>query len=438
MSAEVDLNSQENLKNKNINTNNTNNTNNNDSHIQELTKEPYVKDLLVKLDVLKNGYIKEKKLNSELSTKIKKIEQELTSKIIKLEDELMEKTSQIKTLIEEKNELEKTLKQQQQKKGIKFFDNIAQGMGKLGLNININTNNIKEKKPINLQDDDIDLNSEPTNNIENSPSVSNEDTIKLNEEIKKLKKNITQLKFENETYLKNMNKTLEDTENKRLEYKNEIKSYTNKIKNLEEKVTNLQKEKKELQDRINLTSSISSQTLKEKEHFKGLALDYQKGKEELEQQLNSCLEKYNKLSEENESNKQAILRHEINSGKMAQKLAELKSLYIKVNLRNQMFHVKKEGLISNTEIDIIFGKDDEGNYVMRIDDKNHKELINIQDVESINRVENSKNRVEISYMYKAKKYNMTVVVDELIVEQFVEAYKIFYWESMKDQNKINY
>ena len=64
--------------------------------------------------------------------------------------------------------------------------------------------------------------------------------------------------------------------------------------------------------------------------------------------------------------------------------------------------------------------------------------MNIQDVEYVNRVEGNKNKAEIGYMYKAKKYKITVLVDELVVEQFVEAYKIFYLESMKDQNKIAY
>ena len=200
----------------------------------------------------------------------------------------------------------------------------------------------------------------------------------------------------------------------------------------------LKGEKDELQDRIKLTSTISSKTLKETEHFKGLFQEYKKGKEEVEQKLDACLKKYNKLLEENEQYKQTISRHEVNSGKMAKRLSELKNLYVKVNLRNQMFHVKKEGLLSNTEIDIIFGRGDEGNYVMRIDEKDHKELMNIQDVEYVNRVEGNKNKVEIGYMYKAKKYKITVLVDELVVEQFVEAYKIFYLESMKDQNKIAY
>jgi len=425
---------------------------NNKPENSEILKDPYVKELLVKIDVLKNGIIKERKINSDLSSKLKKIEVELTSKIIKLEDELMAKTKEIKTLTLEKNELEKSLRQQQQQQqqaqqkkgiGIGFFDNIAQGMEKLGLNININNNNEKERNPIldgNDEDDNLNTNNNnnTNNNMNNNNNNDSEALANAKEEIKKLNNKVEQLKFENDTYLKKMNSTLEETENRRLGFKNEIKTYTDKIKKLEEKMKMLEDEKQELQDRIKLTSSISSQTLKETEHFKGLLQEYKKGKEDVEHQLNSCIEKCSKLLEENESYKQAILRHEEDSGKMAQKLAELKNLYIRVNLRNQMFHVKKEGLLSYTEIDIIFGKGQNGNYVMRIDEKDQTELMNIQDVEYVNRVEGSKNKVEISYMYQAKKYYITVIVDELIVDQFVEAYKIFYLESMKDQNQIFY
>ena len=41
---------------------------------------------------------------------------------------------------------------------------------------------------------------------------------------------------------------------------------------------------------------------------------------------------------------------------MAQKLSEIKNLYIKVNLRNQMFHMKKIGYLSYEEIDILWVK----------------------------------------------------------------------------------
>jgi hypothetical protein len=416
--------------------NQSNNKANDKSHNNELSKDPYVKELIIKIDVLKKGIIKERKINSDLTSKLKQIEQELTSKIVQLQDELMVKTKEIKTLNLQKEELEKMIKQQQQQPqkkgiGIGFFDNIAQGMGKLGLK-NINSNEKEKEKKLVI--DDQEEEKKKSINLLADDDASYKDS----EEILKLNRRINKLKFENETYLKKINANLEETEKNKLSFQNEIKTYTDKIKSLEEQNKMLKDEKDELQDRINLTSTISSQTIKETEHFKGLFQEYKKGKEEVEQQLNTCLKKYNKLLEENEEYKQTILRHEVDSGKMAKKLSELKNLYIKVNLRNQMFHVKKEGIFSNTEIDIIFGRGDEGNYVMRIDERDHKELINIQDVEYINRIEGSKNKVEISYMYNAKKYYITVIVDELVIEQFVEAYKIFYLESMKDQNKIAY
>ena len=140
---------------------------------------------------------------------------------------------------------------------------------------------------------------------------------------------------------------------------------------------------------------------------------------------------------ENQTYKDSIYSHEINSGKMAQKLAEYKNVILNMSLRNQVFHVKKLGLISQNEIDIIFGRDKNGNYVMRIDEKNNSEMIDILDVESVNQNEKKKNKVDISYMYKSRKYNISVLVNELVVDQFLDAYKNYYSESIKRQNKIN-
>ena len=406
---------EKNSSEKNIKSSNTLSNTNGSNIKEELLKDPIIKELLVKIDVLKNGIITEREKNKDLSDKLKKFEVELTSKTIKLDEELYSKTGQIKTLIKEKMELEKALKQQQ-KKGTGFFD---------VFNIGINDKNKSQN-----EDDKEAFNHDP-NSVEAVSAMANS-------EMRKLHETISQLKFENETYLVKMNKTLEEAENKKLEFKNEIKTYTDKIKSLEEEIKMLKEEKDELQDRIKLTSSISSQTLKETEHFKNLLHDYQKGKEDAILQLNSWIEKCKKLTEENENYKKEIKRHEIDSVKMAQKLSELKSLYIKVNLRNQMYHVKKVGFISYEEIDIIFGKGEEGNYVMRIDSKDGMEIVNIQDVESINRVNNSKNKVEIKYMLNGKKYEISIIVPELVVDQFVETYKIFYFESMKYQNEITY
>ena len=416
--------------------NKKNNPNNNmNPKIQKLIEEPFVKELLIKIDVLKNGLREEKNKNHELSTKVeelekqilgeknkntelnsklKRFEMELTSKILKLNEEVVSKTSQIDALIQDKMDLEKALKNQPKRDSLlnilKFGIN-DKGKSQSGDNINES------------------LNMDP-NSVEAISSMANAEIRKLNEEI-------SQLKYENGMCVKKMTEALEKAENMKLEFKNEIKVYNDKIKSLEDQIKMLQEERDELQDRIRLTSSISSQTIKETEHFKGLLYDYKKGKEDAVKELDIFKEKYNKLMEENESYKKEIERLETNSIKMAQKLSELKSLYIKVNLRNQMYHVKKVGLMSSTEIDVIFGRGEDGNYVMRIDSKEGMQIVNIQDVESINRVNNSKNKVEIKYMHNSKKYNISVIVPELIVDQFVETYKIFYFESMKYQNNFD-
>ena len=418
MSLEEELNISNNIPEEN-----NNNSNNNQNPInKELLKVPFVKDLIIKIDILKNGIIKERNANAELTSKLKKFESELTSKIMKSEEELVSKTRQITALIQEKMDLEKQIKQlqtqlqQQQKKG--FFDVFNL--------ITNNTNNEKPKEPENFINDVVF--SDP-NTVEAISTMANS-------EIRKLHEQMTQLKFENETYLQKMTASLEQNENAKLEFKKEIKTYTDKVKSLEGEIKRLKEEKNELQDRINLTSSISSQTLKETEHFKGLIADYKKGKEDAIAQLHLCEEKYKKLLGEIEFYKKEIKKYEENSIKMAQKLSELKSLYIKVNLRNQMYHVKMIGFISSQEIDIIFGRGEDGNYVMRIDKNDEMEIINIQDIESIIKVNSSKNEVEIKYMHEGKKITMWVLVPELVVDQFVETYKIFYFESIKNQNQF--
>ena len=169
----------------------------------------------------------------------------------------------------------------------------------------------------------------------------------------------------------------------------------------------------------------------EKEHFEALIKDYKKSKDEAMAQLDACLKKNGELVLENSTYRDSIYAHEEDQGKMAQKLAEYKNMILNMSLRNQVFHVKKLGLISQNEIDIIFGRDKNGNYVMRIDEKNNSEMIDILDVESVIQNEKKENRIDISYMYNSKKYNISVLVHELVVDQFLDAYKNYYSESIK-------
>ena len=186
--------------------------------------------------------------------------------------------------------------------------------------------------------------------------------------------------------------------------------------------------------------SEKDKLISEKEHFEALLNDNKKGKEEALQQLEESTKKNEALTEENKKLKESVKTLESNSGKMALKLTEYKTGILTMNLRNQVFHVKKAGLIqqiAHSEIDIIFYRENFGNFYMKIEDnKNNVEIVNILDVESVKISDKKKNKVDISYMYKSKKINLSVLVNELVVDQFIDAYKNFYSESMKSQNKI--
>ena len=374
--------------------------------IKELLKIPFIKDLQIKLEVLKNGIITERKKNKIMETQIKQLEGEITSK-----------TEQIKNLSKEKLEIENQLaleKKQLEKKeeDLQKMVSVLNSSNKNNLNQNKeNNDNINEKKQVSLM---------------------------ANEEVKKLNEEITQLKFENETFLKKLNMSLEENENRKMEFKTLNKALTDKIKSLGEEINKLKQEKIELVNNINSNSSRNEESLKEKEHFEALLNEYKKSKDEAMHQLDACLEKCSRLMEENQNYKDSLHIHQEEAAKVAEKLTKYKNMIDKVNLRNQMYHVTKIGSVSNHDIDIYFGLDKNGNYVMRIDDKKNVDYINIQDVEYVIKVEKSKNKVQISYMNNSKKFQIYVLVDEFVIEEFIEAYKNFYTESLKIQNELRF
>ena len=391
--------------------------------VKDLIKIPYVKELLVKLDVLKNGIINERKKNKENESQIKQLESELNSK-----------SSQIKDLTEAKSDLEKQLEIEKKKLAKKeegflrmasLLNSSSQNSGKFCVNPSKSLENGEEI-------DENEKKIEKKKSEKELPLISNEEILKLKEEI-------TRLKFENETIILKLNKSLEEYENKKLEFKSLIKEQKDKIKSLEEEIIKKDKEKLDLEEKLKVNLSKYQEFSKEREHYDILIKDYKKSRDEAIHQMNACLEKCGKLTEENQEYKDNIALHQSDAVKMAEKLAEYKNMLIKINLRNQMFHVIKVGLLSNIDIDIYFGQDKDGNYVMRIDEKDNVELINILDVDYIKQVDkNNKNKVQISYMSKSKRIRTNVIVDDYVIEQFIEAYRNFYSESVKIQNKIAY
>ena len=368
-----------------------------------IKQNPFVKDLLVKLDILKKGIVEEKKKTSALSSTIKNFEEEIKNKNKEIGKLILEKS----TLIEQNT-----------------HDDIANITG---------TFEKAENK-----------------NAEKALIIAKEEIRKLNEQI-------VNLKLEQETRNTKMKKTNEDTEDLKKEYQVQIKllseandSIIKELKTLKNENKNIKKElEEEKKKNENSKDVIETESIKdlirqkeilirekdklilEKEHFEALIKDYKKSKDEAMAQLDACLKKNGELVLENSTYRDSIYAHEEDQGKMAQKLAEYKNMILNMSLRNQVFHVKKLGLISQNEIDIIFGRDKNGNYVMRIDEKNNSEMIDILDVESVSQNEKKENRIDISYMYNSKKYNISVLVHELVVDQFLDAYKNYYSESIK-------
>jgi chromosome segregation ATPase len=283
---------------------------------------------------------------------------------------------------------------------------------------------------------------------------------KLKENISKLEEDKNKLKNDKEELEKKMNENISKLEEENKKYKNEKEELEKKLKSnssdseteinklkkekfemekkLEEEINKLKSEKNELEKKVNLNASASAESIKDKQHYESLIEEYKKKKDDAIHQMNACLEKCSKLMEDNRNYQDSISIQQTNAAKIAEQLTKYKNMIDKVNLRNQMYHIIKIGVVSNTDIYIYFGKNKDGNYVMRIDDKKNIEYVNIQDVEYVTQIEKEKNKIQISYMYKTKKYIINALVDEFVIKELIEAYKNFYTESMKLQNELRF
>ena len=394
-----------------VNSTNSNETNSTNEEINKIdyTKldkneliqnNPFVKDLLVKFEVLKKGIVDERKKTNICVSKIKKLEEELASK-----------NNEIKKLTQER-----------------INTNIPGQINGNGKQLELALSSSKEEiRKLNEQIISLKLERE---NINNRMKKTTEETDDLKKEYQMQIKLLSQA---NDTLLKE-NKSMKE---EKIDLIKEIENLNIEIKN--KPLTpppEMVKERELLLREKDILIAEKDKLMAEKEHFEALLNDNKKGKEEALQQLEESTKKNTELTQENDTLKESVKTLELNSGKMALKLTEYKTGILTMNLRNQVFHVKKAGLIQHNEIDIIFYRENFGNFYMRIDDKNNTEIINILDVESMKINDKKKNKVDISYMYKSKKINMSVLVNELVVDQFIDAYKNFYSESMKSQNKV--
>lgn len=345
-----------------------------------IINDPYVKELIIKLDVLKKALLDERKKTQILEKKLNDLQQFANSKESEIQELCKEKHDLQSKLFLEKKKLEN--KDSNFKKITSFFSKNSNDSGK--------------------QED--------------------------------YEEQITQLKFENEALQTRLNKALEQYENNKLQYKSLIQVQTQKIKTLEDTIVSLQKENNELKAKVGTGAESISKVQMEREHFEEVIRSLRREKEDAIDKMKQILSKFEELTLESESYKDCLHRHEIENAKLAQKLAEYKNMLIDMNTKVHIFHVTKVNSLMNKEIDITFGEASDGSIIMKVSYDKNEWFVNIEDVEYAKEIENGK--IEIGYMRNSKKKKMIILINELIVEQFIQVYKDFFAKNMKKINGI--
>ena len=390
--------------------------------IKELNKTPYVKDLLVKIDVLKKGILNERKKNSALSAQNQQLETEINSK-----------EKEIRLLSKEKVDLENQLQLEKKKlaKKEESFLHMANAFGKSAA-VN-NTNKFGIPIPISNPLNFLNFNKKPSEEKDKDNEKDMINFINNNEKIDKLNDEIEKLKLENENYKKKYNDTQTSYDNLKNEFKTLIKTQSEKLFTAEESNKKLKTDNERLIKELENKTNLLIENEDKKQYFQKMVQEITEKKNSYHIQSQNCLNKCEKLVLENQTLRERLHQHQIDETILGEKLAEYKNVIIKINTKVQIYQVLKIGLFSNSRMDITFGQDKDNNYVMRIDDDSRRvELINMLDVDYFKQVANDK--VEISYMYESKKKTITVIVEEIIIDQFMDAYKNFFAEAIKLNN----
>ena len=258
--------------------------------------------------------------------------------------------------------------------------------------------------------------------------------INNNEKIDKLNDEIEKLKLENENYKKKYNDTQTSYDNLKNEFKTLIKTQSEKLFTTEENNKKLIIDNERLIKELENKTNLLVETEDKKQYFQKMVQELTEKKNSYHIQSQNCLNKSERLVLENQTLRERLHQHQIDETILGEKLAEYKNVIIKINTKVQIYQVLKIGLFSNSRMDITFGQDKDNNYVMRIDDDSRRvELINMLDVDYFKQVADDK--VEITYMYESKKKTITVIVEEIIIDQFLDAYKNFFSEAIKTQQK---
>ena len=87
-------------------------------------------------------------------------------------------------------------------------------------------------------------------------------------------------------------------------------------------------------------------------------------------------------------------------------------------------------------MDIIFRQDKDGNFAIIINDKGNVEMMNLQELASVNLIDSKKRLYIQRKKYKVTQKLLNIIVDALVINQFFEEYKNFYSGNMKKKISV--
>ena len=338
-----------------------------------------IKDLLIKLQILAQGLIEERKKTSIYLEKIKNYE------------ELLQKKDQsITDLNKDKFDLQAKLSLERSKNGPK------KKSGKIG-------------------------------NFVGNFFSDNQN----NGKITQLEQETNKLKYEKKNLLQSLAEDKEKFEQEQMKLQTSIALQTTKINQLEKEKEDL---REELRNLAMQRESVNKMIQDFEDNKYKYDEEYKKFKLENEEYIKQATDSLIRLEEKNKEcfqKEKALKDLKKERDDLINKLYEMKKEMKNQKIRKIDFKVEKvEGILShNKQMTITFNKDEKTNkFEMIIKYDNNKEekinIMNINDFKKSN--EKDKNKFDINYVSNGKNVKLVVKIHELLADFFFQTYRDFF------------
>ena len=361
-------------------------------------EELKIKDLMMKIGVLRNGILEEREKNSEFEKELQKAK----SSMKEMEGLVDKKENLIISLSKEKYELQSKLDIEKKKNesgstGNQFTNLISGIFQKRDSNASVNDSELKR-----LQNE-------------------NHDHI--------LENQILKSKIEDQSL---------DFEKCKIEYQNLINLQIEKMKKTENIITEKNKTIDELNKKMDIIFDNYKKFDIEKTKFESQISELAKENKMREERIVELILKLEEKENIIITFKENLSRHEVESAGLAQKLAELKNAIIEANMVVQTFKGEKVGSYFNTNIEITFGRTDDDEYVMTLKEDGDKQYINVEDVEYLKSNDKFMDMVDICYLKNGKSIKFSFLIDSQYVPKIQQTFKDYLQKSIKTNNNLYY